>query len=189
MNILKLWSIVFSMLLVSCGINSVSHSTKDSQLTDTSSKADCESIQELAPVAGSEFPKLNTSESVLRISKITALSHCFLSGFGWRINSWTVKYSIEVKNLAFEKRFVIDSSKNASQFNNVLDPSQFHYRGQTDDGFDKFEIEMEESSLTPKTIAVIMPAKYNSTPNISAPMPGWYGPKYGITVDSIKQKL
>ncbi|MCX6124028.1 MAG: hypothetical protein NTV34_04665 [Proteobacteria bacterium] len=63
----------------------------------------------------------------------------------------------------------------------VLDPRKVVYLG-SEAGYDRFRF--KGKGITPSKVSVIMPAKFNETPNIGNPVVGWNGPTYGFIIEA-----
>lgn len=153
---------------------------ESSQLTASSSRESCEVKKPMIIKPGSEFP--SDEIGIFRSLSTTAQAECTLGGFGWVVSSWNISFVVEVQNVAFEKRFVIETENGIDHPDRiVIDPAKVTFLG-ADLGYDRFRFQHKVSNLAAVKLSVIMPARFNATPTISDPTPGWTGPTYGQTV-------
>lgn len=176
----KILILLASLTLAACGAGEQQQST----LNDASSKESCEVTQDFTVRSGTvsaDF-QLQGKGEVLRVNQVLAKANCYQGGYGWYIGNWNINYDVAVKNLAFEKRFVIQDAAGLAD-RRVLNANEVTYLSSDADGYDRFQFTRMVYSVEAVRLSVIVGATYNATPNIGNPVAGWTGPAYGFIVE------
>lgn len=102
----------------------------------------------------------------------------FLGGLGWRFRSADLELTLVVTRTEGEIRFLFDDG---------LRTHDLHLNGgmqwveNLSGGKQRFRVSLKGlTSLEKVKVKLLMPAKYNETPNIGVPHQGWYGEEHVV---------